>query len=99
MAATTMPPRMNDVDLAVEAARRGSAILLRYWEQLGKGDADLKARNDWVSDADRESEQAIVSFLREQCPSDSFLGEEGGRQGGESRRVWIIDPLDGTPNY
>lgn len=91
---------MNDIDIAREAAKRGAAVLLRYWETLGKDDADLKARHDWVSKADRESEQAIVSYIREHCPTDAFLGEESGRTGGASSdRVWIIDPLDGTSNY
>jgi myo-inositol-1(or 4)-monophosphatase len=90
---------MNDIDVAVEAARRGAAVLLRHWEQLGKDDADLKARNDWVSRADRESEEAITSFIRAQHPNDTFLGEEGGRSEGSSGRTWIIDPLDGTSNY
>jgi myo-inositol-1(or 4)-monophosphatase len=92
---------MNDVDIAIEAARRGAAILLKYWEQLGKDDADLKARNDWVSKADRESEDAIMSTIRELSPGDAFLGEESGRSAGtsERERTWIIDPLDGTSNY
>lgn len=90
---------MNDVEVAIEAARRGAAILMRYWEQLGKDDADLKARNDWVSTADRESEQAIVASIAEHHPHDVFLGEEGGRSRGTSARKWIIDPLDGTSNY
>ena len=90
---------MNDVDLAKYAARQGAAVLLRYWETLGRDDADLKARNDWVSDADRESEQAIMAAIREHSPGDAFLGEETGRTGGAAERVWIIDPLDGTSNY
>ena len=45
---------VNDVDIAVEAARRGAAVLLKNWEQLGKDDADIKARNDWVSAAEWE---------------------------------------------
>ena len=89
---------MNDIEIATEAARRGSAVLLRHWEQLGKDDADLKARNDWVSRADRESEAAILSFIREQRPHDSVLGEESGRTAG-NERTWIVDPLDGTSNY
>jgi myo-inositol-1(or 4)-monophosphatase len=92
-------PAVNDIDIAVEAARRGAAVLLRYWEQLGKDDADLKARNDWVSRADRESEDAISAFIRGEHPDDILLGEEGGRSGGSSGRTWIIDPLDGTSNY
>jgi myo-inositol-1(or 4)-monophosphatase len=96
-----MPRSMtNDVDLATQAARLGAVILLKHWEQLGKDDADLKSRNDWVSRADRESEAAIVTFIREHCPDDAILGEEGGISAeGTSGRTWIIDPLDGTSNY
>ena len=91
--------RLNDIEIAMEAARRGAAILLHYWEDLGKEDADIKSRNDWVSAADRESEQAIISCIRELSPGDSFLGEESGVSAGRSDRTWIIDPLDGTSNY
>jgi myo-inositol-1(or 4)-monophosphatase len=94
-----MRAAMNDVEIAVEAARRGAEVLLKYWEQLGKDDADLKARHDWVSNADRESEEAIIASIAARCPDDNFLGEEGGRTKGASARTWIIDPLDGTSNY
>src|SRR6266568_2568384 len=90
---------MSDVEIAVEAARRGARVLLHYWEQLGKEDAHVKARNDWVSRADRESETAIIEYLHQQCPEDAILGEESGGTGGTSGRTWIIDPLDGTSNY
>lgn len=90
-----------EVDLATDAARAGAAILLKYWEHIGKADADIKARNDWVSKADRESEHAIASMLHDRFPDDAILGEEGGmsRSEGKSGRMWIIDPLDGTSNY
>jgi len=95
---------MNDVDLATNAAKVAAEILLRYWQRLDRDDADLKGRNDWVSRADRESEAAIVSFLKGHAPDDHFLGEEGGAMGaasgsGTAERVWVIDPLDGTSNY
>src|SRR6476469_2291613 len=95
-----MTARKNDVELACDAARLGAAVLLKHWEQLGKDDADLKSRNDWVSRADRESEAAIITLIREHCPDDAILGEEGGMSfEGTSGRTWIIDPLDGTSNY
>jgi len=91
---------LNDIEIAVEAARRGASVLLGYWERIGKEEADLKARNDWVSAADRESEAAINEFLRQERPDDATLGEETGSSGGSpNRRTWIIDPLDGTSNY
>ncbi|HET8772720.1 MAG TPA: inositol monophosphatase family protein [Thermoanaerobaculia bacterium] len=92
---------MNDLAIAQYAARRGAEVLLRYWETLGKDDADLKARHDWVSKADRESEEAIVAAIREHRPDDAFLGEESGMTAGAAAadRMWVIDPLDGTSNY
>lgn len=90
---------MTDVEIAIEAARRGAAVLLRHWQQLGKADATTKSRHDWVSAADRESEAAIVECIHELSPGDSILAEEGGAAAGRSRRTWVIDPLDGTSNY
>jgi myo-inositol-1(or 4)-monophosphatase len=95
---------LTEVELATEAAKIGAEILKQHWEQIGKEHADLKGRNDWVSRADRESEEAIKSFLASHRPDDAFLGEETGSTGarGEQRhadRTWIIDPLDGTSNY
>jgi len=89
---------LSEVEAAAEAARAGAAILLRHWEQLGKEDADIKSRNDWVSRADRESELAIIASIRERFPDDAILGEEGGLTG-QGERTWIVDPLDGTSNY
>lgn len=94
-----MRRQMNDIDIAIEASRRGAAILLKYWENLSKDDADLKSRNDWVSRADRESEKAIVASIHELSPGDSILAEESGAAAGGGNRQWIIDPLDGTSNY
>src|SRR5437764_6986644 len=89
----------HEVNAAIDAARAGAAVLLEHWERLGKEDADLKARNDWVSLADRDSERAIVSSLRARFPDDSLVGEEGWAGRADSGRTWIIDPLDGTSNY
>src|SRR5437870_8712257 len=89
----------HEVEAAVDAARAGAAVPLEHWERLGKEDADLKARNDWVSLADRDSERAIVSSLRARFPNDSIVGEEGSAVRAASGRTWIIDPLDGTSNY
>ncbi|HVR44113.1 MAG TPA: inositol monophosphatase family protein, partial [Thermoanaerobaculia bacterium] len=94
---------MDRLEIATRAARIGAGVLLSHWQQLGREHADLKSRNDWVSQADRESEAAIVRFLHQTCPDDACIGEEGGRttagSRSEARRTWIIDPLDGTSNY
>lgn len=92
---------MDALEIATRAARSGANVLIKHWQHLGKEDADLKARNDWVSRADRESEQAILDFLQTECPGDACLAEEGigGEPSPDAKRTWIIDPLDGTSNY
>ena len=51
-----------------------------------------------VSDADQAVELAIRAAVADSRPDDSVLGEEFGTEG-DSRRQWIIDPIDGTKNY
>ena len=59
---------------------------------------EYKGWHDPVTEADRASEDAIVSILRGAFPDHAFLGEEGGPRGASSY-TWLIDPLDGTYNY
>jgi len=88
------------IDAAIAAARAGGGVLEGYWRSLPRGSISEKKKNDFVTRADKESEEAIVAAIREVYPEDGFLGEEGGRRGsGEEARTWIIDPLDGTTNF
>ncbi|MEP6993468.1 MAG: inositol monophosphatase family protein [Acidobacteriota bacterium] len=93
---------MSDlIDTAIRAARSGGEVLVANWRNLPHGSVEEKKKNDFVTFADRESEERIVSTIRERFPQDAFLGEEGGAQKGRDpgSRVWIIDPLDGTSNF
>jgi myo-inositol-1(or 4)-monophosphatase len=68
-------------------------------EKLDEGRVvEHKGRIDLVTDADKASEVAVVSFLRERFPSHAILAEESGASAGQKYR-WFIDPLDGTTNY
>ncbi len=82
---------------AVEIAREAGKILLEeYARPLNityKGDVDL------VTQADRRSEELIVSRLKELFPQHTILAEEGGGQSMHSRFSWYVDPLDGTTNF
>jgi len=86
------------LSLAVTAAQLGGAVLQRTFRTLLAGDIQEKARNDWVSVADREAEEVIVSFLSGHTPEFGILAEERGSSGESSAR-WVIDPLDGTTNF
>jgi histidinol-phosphatase len=84
------------LEAALDAARTGGAIALRYF----RGDVRVMQKADQtpVTQADHEAEAAIVEHLRLAFPDVGFLGEEFGAQGPQARR-WIVDPIDGTKNF
>ncbi len=45
------------------------------------------------------SKAAICDLIRTIYPNHTIISEESGHTAGDSRYVWIIDPLDGTLNY
>jgi len=84
--------------VAVTAAQIGGEVLRRHFRSLAPEQVSEKARNDYVSAADRESEEAIAAFLRRETPDLGLLAEEGGASGAAGAR-WVVDPLDGTANF
>ncbi len=92
---------MNDralVGVAITAAHLGGEVLRKHFRALDPDAVSEKARNDYVSDADRASEEAIAEFLRRETPDFGLLAEEGGATG-VGRTRWVVDPLDGTANF
>ncbi len=88
------------LNVAVMAARRAGAILIRNLVKLEKLKIEKKGHNDYVSEADRAAERAIIDVVQKHYPEHAILAEESGAQGDAAAdTVWIIDPLDGTTNY
>ena len=60
---------------------------------------DYKGEINLVTEADRQSEEVILSIIKDNYPDHHILAEETGESGNSSPFKWIIDPLDGTTNY
>lgn len=90
--------KSESLSCAATAAELGGEVVRRYFRRLASGQADEKAANDWVTAADRESEEVIFRFLSRATPEIGFLGEERGRSGRDAEQ-WVVDPLDGTLNF
>lgn len=86
------------LNVAVMAAHRGGDTLIRNLNKLEKIKVELKGRNDFVSEADRAAERAVIDTIQKHYPDHAILAEESGSQGA-SEYLWVIDPLDGTTNY
>ncbi len=57
-----------------------------------------KANRSYVTDLDRDLELLIRGRLAERYPEDRLTGEEYAASGGDGKRRWSIDPIDGTGN-
>ena len=82
------------------AASREAAAAIRV--RFGRGDAvRYKTPIEPVTEADMVADRILSARLRRRFPEDGWLSEEGvdssDRLG--RRRVWIVDPLDGTREF
>jgi myo-inositol-1(or 4)-monophosphatase len=87
----------NYLEVAIDTAQEAGRILLEEFSrppQISyKGDVDL------VTQADKRSENAIVSRLTKYFPEHSIAAEEGTGKEKSSDFRWHVDPLDGTTNF
>lgn len=84
--------------VAMTAAQRGGEVLRRHFRAMDPSDVTEKTKNDFVSAADRASEDVIAAYLAEHTPGLGLLAEERGASG-EAGARWVVDPLDGTANF
>jgi myo-inositol-1(or 4)-monophosphatase len=86
----------SDAQVAVAAAEAGAAVIrdkfggsLEHYAKLG---------TDFATEADLESERAVMAVIQDARPDDAVVGEEYGASG-EADRTWLVDPLCGTLNF
>lgn len=86
----------GDLEVALELADFADSISMRLF--AGSREFTLKGGGSPVSEADVQIESGIRELLRRSHPRDQVYGEEfGGDRDG--RRVWLIDPIDGTASF
>ncbi|HYD46951.1 MAG TPA: 3'(2'),5'-bisphosphate nucleotidase CysQ [Terriglobales bacterium] len=88
-----------ELGVAIDAARGAGAIIRRWYD--GDYTVQNKANKSPLTEADIESNEHILAAVRAAFPGDGWLSEET-RDSEErlgKRRVWIVDPLDGTREF
>ena len=83
-------------------ARNVGKILIKHLESYSQ-DIQYKKEsgNSPVTAADYEADQYLAKFLGGEFPHDGWLSEETVDTSDrlEKKRVWIVDPLDGTKEF
>jgi 3'(2'), 5'-bisphosphate nucleotidase len=87
---------MSDHDTARQLAKEAGELLLTVRAE-DDGSDPVSLRNA----GDQSAHELLVRLLGERCPGDAVLSEEGATSliGINARRVWIVDPLDGTREF
>lgn len=85
--------------IAIQAAKKGGAVLNKYFGKLRSYESKNKANSDFVTKADKESEEIIKKIILTKFPTHGFWGEETGQTKVKSEYLWVVDPLDGTTNF
>jgi myo-inositol-1(or 4)-monophosphatase len=90
----------RELTLAKKAARAAGEILRSYYKREGLK-VGSKGHDNPVTQADLEADGAIKKLLRDPFPSYGWLSEETVDNDDrlKCRRVWIVDPLDGTKEF
>ena len=90
-------PLMNVMTAAAQKAAKG---LRRDFGEVAMLQVSRKGPADFVSAADRKSEEVLFQELSRARPGYCFKMEEGGVvEGADKTHIWHIDPLDGTTNF
>jgi myo-inositol-1(or 4)-monophosphatase len=90
----------REVEVAARLARSAGQVILAQREG-GDLEVGTKARGEVVTSADRAADQIVHGGLAVEFPDDAVYSEETPDTGTRlaHRRVWIVDPLDGTSTY
>ncbi len=89
---------LEDLRFVEAVARAAGAAALEYY---GIAVAEMKPGNSPVTQADHAANDVIIARLTAAFPEDAILSEESAdsRDRLDARRVWIVDPLDGTKEF
>jgi myo-inositol-1(or 4)-monophosphatase len=92
-----LSPALN---VMVAAARKAGRPLVRDFGELENLQISMKGPADFVTSADKRTEQILIDELSKARPGYGFLCEEtGGTSGADKTHRFIIDPIDGTTNF
>lgn len=89
----------SQLNVAISTALEAGKIIMHYFSRLNDLKIQEKGYNDYVSQADQESEKIIIKRLSKEYPEYKITSEECGSNSIQSEYEWFIDPIDGTTNF
>jgi myo-inositol-1(or 4)-monophosphatase len=98
-------PRKGDIPMAESELETVRTLVLAAGRTAlrmrGEAAVHRKADRAFVTDADLAVQTVLIDELSRRFPDDGFVAEEEdvGRSAQSARRLWVLDPIDGTASY
>lgn len=88
----------KDLQILIKAAHAGGEVLRKYFGKA-LNIVEKSTVADFQTEADTESEKAIIEIIKKELPLYNIQSEEEGKTNKDSDYTVVIDPLDGTYNF
>ena len=94
--------RLNSpqINILIKACMKASRSLIRDFGEIENLQVLAKGPGDFVSSADKRTEEILISELQKAHSDYGIITEESGIINKSNKKNrWIIDPIDGTMNF
>ncbi|QTA38217.1 inositol monophosphatase [Thermosipho ferrireducens] len=87
---------MDRLEITIKTVRKIGYYLMQFWGNVLSVD-EKTSFYDLVTEHDKKAQDMMIKAIKDRYESDSIIAEEGINEYG--KRLWIIDPIDGTINF
>ena len=94
--------RLNSpqINLITKACLKASRSVIRDFGEIENLQVSSKGPGDFVTSADKRTEKILIEELQKAHPEYGIITEETGIiNKSNTKKRWIIDPIDGTFNF
>jgi len=90
----------KEKELLVQLLNKAAVEIESRFRKEMRFDLKDELGRDAVTEADLLSEEILIHGIKNAFPEDRIISEERGiLEKGGSKRLWLLDPLDGTNNF
>jgi len=93
-----LPEFQETTTFLLDLAEKANRILLRYYSPAGIS-FSVKADSSRVTEADLEVNRMVIEEVEKNYPDFKVLAEEESNNTKDSKKLFVVDPLDGTLNF
>lgn len=93
-----MPEFQETTNFLLTLSEKAGKILLEYYSPAGVS-FENKADSSRVTEADLKINRMVIEEVEKNYPDFKVLAEEESNNTADSKKLFVVDPLDGTLNF